>query len=192
VSALAKVFAELVRGVEMIVKHATASAFVFGRFPAGWRLGLIDHPRLGRWMIMGGHVERDESQEQAVLREVGEESGLSVRLINQLTVPLPVGYPHPRVAQPWWINEMPVPADNHLPVAHIHIDHQYVAVADDPTPRAAGVHAFGWHSAEELVDLPMFEDTRLLAGALFSCVEQIVAGGVDAGALLRPFAAAAG
>ena len=110
-------------------------------FPTGWRLGLIHHPRLGRRMIMGGHVEQDESQEQAVLREVTEESGLAVRLVNRLTLPLPAGYPHPQVAQPWWINEMSVPADNHLAVAHVHVDHQYVAIADDPTPQAGAVHA---------------------------------------------------
>lgn len=28
----------------MTVKHATASMFVFHRFPNGWRLALIDHP----------------------------------------------------------------------------------------------------------------------------------------------------
>jgi 8-oxo-dGTP pyrophosphatase MutT (NUDIX family) len=176
----------------MTVKHATASAFVFGRLASGWRLGLIRHPRLGRLMVMGGHVEEDESQEQAVLREVVEESGLSVRLVDRLTLPLPAGYPHPQVAQPWWINEMSVPADNHLAEPHIHIDHQYVAVADDPLPRAAGVHAFAWHGEAELADLPMFEDTKLLAKVLFSCIDGIAAGEVDAGHLLRPFVAAAG
>ena len=155
-------------------------------------MGLIHHPRLGRKMIMGGHVEKDETQEQAVLREVVEESGLRVRLVNRFTLPLPAGYPHPQVAQPWWINEMSVPADNHLAVAHVHVDHQYVAVADDPTPCAGAVHAFAWHGEDELAELPMFEDTKLLAKVLFSCIGGIVAGDVDAGSLLRPFVAAAG
>ena len=57
----------------MTVKHATASSFVFGSFPTGWRLGLIQHPRLHRKMIMGGRVEQDETQEQAVLREVVDD-----------------------------------------------------------------------------------------------------------------------
>ncbi len=187
----ARPFAELVRGIDMTVKHATASAFVFGSFPTGWRLGLIHHPRLDRKMIMGGHVEQDETQEQAVLREVVEESGLAVRLVNRLTLPLPAGYPHPQVAQPWWINEMSVPADNHLAVPHIHVDHQYVAVADEPTPKAGAVHAFSWHGEDDLAELPMFEDTKLLAKVLFSCIGEIVAGEMDAGSLLRPFVAAA-
>jgi 8-oxo-dGTP pyrophosphatase MutT (NUDIX family) len=175
----------------MTVKHATASAFVFGRLPHGWRLGLIHHPRLGRLMIMGGHVENDESQEQAVLREVVEESGLVVRLVSPLTPPLPAGYPHPQVAQPWWINEMAVPADNHLAEPHVHVDHQYVAVADDPTAGSGGVHAFFWHSEHELAQLAVFEDTKLLAKVLFSCIDDIAAGRIDAGSLMRPFIAAA-
>ncbi len=154
-------------------------------------MGLIHHPRLDRKMIMGGHVEQDETQEQAVLREVVEESGLAVRLVNRLTLPLPAGYPHPQVAQPWWINEMPVPADNHLAVPHIHVDHQYVAVADESTPKAVAVHTFGWHGEDDLAELPMFEDTKLLAKVLFSCIGEIVAGEADAGRLLRPFVAAA-
>jgi len=30
-----------------MIKHATAGAFVFCRFPAEWRLGLVEHPRMG-------------------------------------------------------------------------------------------------------------------------------------------------
>ncbi|MQA87717.1 MAG: NUDIX domain-containing protein [Streptosporangiales bacterium] len=75
------------RDAEMPVKHATASAYVFGRFPTGWRLGLVEHPRLGRWMIPGGHVEHHESQAQAVLREVKEETGLTVRPLGGASSP---------------------------------------------------------------------------------------------------------
>ena len=60
----------------MTVKHSTASVFVFCKLAPGWRLGLIQHPLFGRLMIPGGHVEPDESQQQAALREVSEEAGL--------------------------------------------------------------------------------------------------------------------
>jgi 8-oxo-dGTP pyrophosphatase MutT (NUDIX family) len=175
----------------MTVQHATASAFVFGLLPAGWRLGLVHQPRLDRLMVSGGHVELDESQEQAVLREVAEESGLDVRLLSPLMPPLPAGYPHPVVAQPWWINEMAVPRDNHLAESHVHLDHQYVAVADDPMPGREGVHAFGWYAEDEVAASSVFEDTKLLAKVLFSCIDTIAAGEVDAEELMRPFVAAA-
>jgi 8-oxo-dGTP pyrophosphatase MutT (NUDIX family) len=155
----------------MTVKHATASVFVFSLFADGWRLGLIEHPRLGRLMIPGGHVEDDESQAAAALREVMEESGLRVRLVDAPAAPLPAGFPHPRVASPWWITEQSVPPDNHLPEPHVHVDHQYVAVADDRNLVAEPAHPFGWYGADQVGDLPMFEDSKLLAKMLFASVD---------------------
>jgi 8-oxo-dGTP pyrophosphatase MutT (NUDIX family) len=175
----------------MTVKHATASVFVFCQHPRGWRLGLIEHPRLGRWMIPGGHVEADETQVEAALREVAEESGLTVRLIDVPTPSVPVGFPHTVLTAPWWITEQDVPVDNHLDQPHVHVDHQYLALADDPTPVTTPVHPFGWFGVDELAGLPMFDDTRMLAGVLFSCIDALAGGGLDPTTLLRPFAAAA-
>jgi 8-oxo-dGTP pyrophosphatase MutT (NUDIX family) len=158
-----------------MIKHATTSVFVFCEFPQGWRLGLIEHPRLRKRMIVGGHVESDETQAEAAVREAEEESGLAVRLLAAPSPGLPRGYPHERVAAPWWITEMLVPADNHLAEPHVHVDHQYVAVAESPVAVRAPAHPFGWFGAEELAGLAMFEDTRLLARALFGCIGSITA-----------------
>jgi 8-oxo-dGTP pyrophosphatase MutT (NUDIX family) len=175
----------------MTVKHATAGVFVFCRFDEGWRLGLIGHPRLGRHMIMGGHVENDETQAEAAVREVEEESGLSkLRLVEAPTPGLPIGFPHPTVAAPWWITEQDVPADNHVAEPHVHVDHQYVAVVEDPTPSAGAVHRFGWYRRDQLAGLRMFEDTRLLAGVLFSCLDDVVTGRLDPVTAVRPLVAA--
>jgi 8-oxo-dGTP pyrophosphatase MutT (NUDIX family) len=159
-----------------MIKHATAGAFVF-TWLDGWRLGLIEHPRLGRLMIPGGHVEDDEHVAQAAEREVLEETGIQVRLLAApVGVPLPVGYPNPAVAQPWWITELDVPGDNHIAVPHVHIDHQYVAIAEDVTPRSEPVHPFAWYDQDQVNDIAMFADTRMLAGALFRCVDDVAAG----------------
>jgi 8-oxo-dGTP pyrophosphatase MutT (NUDIX family) len=157
----------------MTRKHPTSSVFVFRRTGEGWRLGLIRHPRYGRMMIPGGHVEPEESQGEAALREVAEETGLAVRLVSPPAAPVPGGYRERRVAQPWWIVEYQVPRDNHLDAAHVHIDHLYVALADGA---AAGsglalgepAHPFGWYAATDLPGLYMFEDARILAHALLS------------------------
>ena len=118
----------------MAPKHLTSSVFVFGRFTDGWRTGLIRHPRLHRMMIPGGHVEPEESSAEAALREVAEETGLAVTLVSPPAAPVPDGYRGRRVAPPWWIAEYQVMPDNHLGVAHVHVDHLYVALADG-TPR---------------------------------------------------------
>jgi 8-oxo-dGTP pyrophosphatase MutT (NUDIX family) len=55
--------------------HFTASAFVL--CPARRRLLLIRHPKLGRWLQPGGHIESsDASLLAAAQREVREETGV--------------------------------------------------------------------------------------------------------------------
>jgi 8-oxo-dGTP pyrophosphatase MutT (NUDIX family) len=160
---------------EPVVKHATASVFVLCQFPGGWRLGLVEHPRFARLMMPGGHVEAAESQAEAAVREVGEEAGLPVRLVGPPAPPLPPGYRPPRVAQPWWIVEYHVPPDGHLAAAHVHVDHLYVAVADQPRPVSEPGHPFGWYSASDLPGLTMFDDARILAAAVLASLD----GGTD-------------
>ncbi|MGQ0776590.1 MAG: NUDIX domain-containing protein [Pseudonocardiales bacterium] len=63
------------------VKHATASVFLFAHTNDTWRVGLIRHPRLDKWMLPGGHVEPDENPAEAALREVAEETGLTAQLL---------------------------------------------------------------------------------------------------------------
>ena len=176
----------------MTVKHATASVFVFGAARGGWRLGLIEHPRLGCLMLPGGHVETDESQAEAALREVGEETGLAGVVLLPVPAPaLPAGFPHERVPSPWWITEQQVPADNHLGEPHVHLDHEYVAVAEVMEPAHPAAHPFGWYALEQLREPLMCQDTWLLAGPLFSCVGDLAAGRLTGASVLRLFAAAA-
>ena len=64
--------------------------------PAG-RLLLIKRghePEAGRWSLPGGRIEPGESDEQALVREIGEETGLTVtvgRLIGSVDRPQPGG-----------------------------------------------------------------------------------------------------
>jgi 8-oxo-dGTP pyrophosphatase MutT (NUDIX family) len=149
------------------IKHGTASVFVFTQMTGGWRIGLIRHPRYGRVMLPGGHIEPDESAAEAALREVAEEAGLEVRLVRPPAAPLPPGYRSRRVEPPWWIAEYDVPPDNHLGEPHTHVDHLYVAIASGGhtgTP----AHPFGWHAVSDLTALHMFDDTRTLAAFLLS------------------------
>lgn len=153
------------------LKHATATTFVFSRLAVGWRTGLILHPRFGRRMMPGGHVEAGESPPEAALREVAEETGLRARLAPPPAAPLPPGPDLRRVAHPWWIMEHPVPADNHLAEPHVHVDHLYVALGAGPAPGARPAHPFGWYAAADLPGLPMFDDARALALALLNALE---------------------
>ena len=50
-------------------------------------------PRDGRWALPGGLVERDETAEQAAVRETGEETGLRVALDGLLASWMRPGFP---------------------------------------------------------------------------------------------------
>lgn len=66
--------------------HVTGSAIVVD---GDGRVALHRHRRLGLWLQPGGHVDPGETCEQAALREVREETGLSGTL-DQRATPLHV------------------------------------------------------------------------------------------------------
>lgn len=175
-----------------MIKHFTSSVFVFGLVGGVWRLGqrlgLIEHPRLRRWMIAGGHVEPGESQVDTALREV-EETGRRVRLVRPPGPTVPSAFPRAVLTMPWWITEQPVPPDAHCADRHVHVDHQYVALVTDPDEVVREPeHPFRWTGRDQLDGLTMFADTRLLAADLFAVVPMLGTGEVDAVGLLASLA----
>jgi 8-oxo-dGTP diphosphatase len=44
---------------------------------------LVLHPRYKKWLCIGGHIELDESPDQALLREIEEECGLQVEVLSE-------------------------------------------------------------------------------------------------------------
>lgn len=49
------------------------------------RILLVDHKKAGGWLPPGGHVELDEDTDQALFREVEEETGLKQKNLTLLT-----------------------------------------------------------------------------------------------------------
>jgi coenzyme F420-0:L-glutamate ligase len=68
--------------------HITASVLLFDA--AGERALLTLHPRVGRWVQLGGHLEDDESLQAAALREATEESGIPGIVLEPVPVDLDV------------------------------------------------------------------------------------------------------
>lgn len=44
---------------------------------------LVNHPRYQQWIPMGGHIELDEDPEEALYREIKEETGLEVEIMSK-------------------------------------------------------------------------------------------------------------
>ena len=59
-----------------ITRHFTATIMVVYNN----KMLLHMHKKLGLWLPVGGHIDRDELPEEAALREAKEESGLDVEI----------------------------------------------------------------------------------------------------------------
>ena len=69
--------------------HITASGIVLDH--SHRRVLLTLHPRLGRWVQMGGHIEpEDLTVEAAALREAAEESGIADLALDPVPVELDI------------------------------------------------------------------------------------------------------
>jgi ADP-ribose pyrophosphatase YjhB (NUDIX family) len=107
---------------------------------------LIYHKQLHKWLPLGGHIELDEDPEQALFREIKEESGLEVEILSQKPVQQFSGrkflYP------PAYLDVHPITA------THQHIGLVYFATAaSEQVTLAADEHeAIRWFSEAELHD----------------------------------------
>ena len=108
------------------------------------RVLIMLHPKLGKLLPPGGHIEPNELPDQAALREVREETGLEVRLVGEtaLSVDNPVQLARPEGIQ----------LEDIAP-GHQHVDLIYFAVpldASEPQP-GDGVTHLRWYTPEELL-----------------------------------------
>lgn len=44
---------------------------------------LVQHKQINLWLPVGGHIELDEDPEEALIREVREESGLEIKILAE-------------------------------------------------------------------------------------------------------------
>lgn len=111
----------------------------------GGKVLLVNHPRYNKWIPMGGHIELDEDPEEALFREIKEETGLEVTILSE----------RPPVASPGTKFLLtPSYLDVHEANApHKHISLTYFAKAKTDAYILSTEHdAIKWFSTEELED----------------------------------------
>lgn len=64
-----------------MARHFCASVFIIN--PENKKLLLVKHKKFNKWVQPGGHIEDDETPEEAALREVYEETGLKITLLGE-------------------------------------------------------------------------------------------------------------
>jgi 8-oxo-dGTP pyrophosphatase MutT (NUDIX family) len=130
-------------------RHFTVAVFVV----RDGKVLLHLHRKLGMWLPPGGHIERDELPDEAAVREVLEETGVSVELVGERR------------------DDVTDPAQLHRPAGvqlenigpgHQHIDLIYFATPSGPAEIGPyyGEDKVGWYGPEDWDEMAVNAEVR--------------------------------
>lgn len=152
----------------MVKREYTATSYVIHEE----KILLIFHKKFNKWLPPGGHIEENETADEAALREVKEETGLDVELILQENIWIPTSNPNAHsLPRPYLCLIEQIPAYKDVP-AHQHVDFIFLS-----KPKAEAristqeTHTVRWFSQEEVLELPtdtIFPDTIQILSHIFS------------------------
>ena len=120
---------------------------------------LLFHNKLQKWIYPGGHVEENETPQEAVLRETKEETGYKVSIMGQK----PLGLKKNIDAQ-----EMPMPSmmiyeNVHYKTGkHMHFDLVYIGIAKGKQGRLAKGEskALKWINEKDIDGLDIYPNVK--------------------------------
>ena len=49
---------------------------------------LVHHKKLNLWLPAGGHIDKDETPDEALTREIKEETGIKIEILNKNDMPI--------------------------------------------------------------------------------------------------------
>ncbi len=141
-------------------KHYTATVVVLN--PDASKILLLHHRKFGMWMPPGGHQQAGENLLETAIREVQEETGLDITAY--LGAPRAVDDHAWALPLPNYFFEEKINAHGSEP-EHYHLDAIFVAKIPEQAVvhAAAESHGIGWFTVEQLSDLPMFDNVRIIA-----------------------------
>ena len=116
---------------------------------------LIDHKKLNLWLPPGGHIDPNETPDQALIREFKEETNLDIEILNK-DYTLPKGNTKEVSALPFHINV-------HSVGDHDHCCFYYICRAKNSNNikiEKSELNDFRWFSKEELDDERILKDIK--------------------------------
>lgn len=149
-------------------REFTATLYILSK--EGEKVLLIKHPKLGKWLPPGGHMEKGELPHETALREAMEETGYLTELILQENVWVKEwnaeSFPRPYMCL---VEEIPAWKER---APHQHVDFIYLGVEVARVSSASpDHHEMRWFSHEELNLLSqdeLFDETKNVLQNLFS------------------------
>ena len=118
--------------------HVTASAWIIN--PEGTHVLLIHHVKLDRWLQPGGHCDGDPDPLAVAMKEVFEETGLTVKPVRKTVFD---------------VDNHPIPQRRDIP-AHIHYDIRFLVTAEKQAEELPGNHEVKSIRWIKLEDVPRY------------------------------------
>lgn len=142
-------------------KHFVASGIIL----RNKKILFIWHKKLKTWLFPGGHIEENELPDEAVKREIYEETGLDVQIIQtgylQISTDIAETLNMPYIILKEVIGKR---AEEHY-----HIDLIYLCKVKDEEVRLNESEAlkYAWFGKEDLDNIEMLDNVRQIANSVF-------------------------
>ena len=137
----------------MINNHFTATGIVFN---SKKEILMIHHNKLKVWLPPGGHVDDNELPDDAVLREIFEETGIKAKIISNKRE-LALSSKHCKELEiPFIVLLEDITGDG----THNHIDMIYLceAINEELVPQETEIHGIDWFTIEQFDELETFDN----------------------------------
>ncbi|HPF83148.1 MAG TPA: NUDIX domain-containing protein [Bacilli bacterium] len=131
-------------------RHFCASIFIID--PENKKILLVKHKKFNKWVQPGGHIENEETPEEAALREAYEETGLRIDLVGD-RFPRESDFIKPLGIQKN-INDK---GDLHIDIIYVGVPRKdYIEIYDKEES-----YAIKWFSRGELEHYDVFPDIKI-------------------------------